>query len=91
MKNTKSKLVIDKATAQVLRNKIVAFEKLAPRKNIFLTMVTTFGVKDNEEVGTEGVNLNDCEEVEFVIKKGEKSELNTCTMDEGSKWILEYI
>ena len=41
---------IDKAYAKKLRNKINLFSKMAAnkRKNIFLTMITTFGVTDNE-------------------------------------------
>jgi len=48
IKFSKGEYVIDKAEAQVLRNKILAFEKYASRKNVHLTMITTFGTKDNE-------------------------------------------
>ena len=41
---------IDKNYAKKLRNKISLFSKMDvnKRKNIFLTMITTFGVADNE-------------------------------------------
>lgn len=41
---------IDKAYAKKLRNKISLFSSLAAnrRKNIFITMITTFGLMDNE-------------------------------------------
>jgi hypothetical protein len=48
IKFSKGEIVIDKSTAQNLRNKLSATENIFPRRNIFLTMVTTFGVKDNE-------------------------------------------
>ena len=48
IKFSKSMFNIDKATAQNLRNKLVAVENLFPNKSIFLTFITTFGVKDNE-------------------------------------------
>lgn len=50
IKFAKADFVIDKAYAKKLRNKINLFSNLAvnKRKNIFLTMITTFGVTDNE-------------------------------------------
>lgn len=48
IKFSKGEITIDKSTAQNLRNKVFAIEKIYPKKNIFLTMITTFGVKDNE-------------------------------------------
>ena len=50
IKFTNADFTIDKAYAKKLRNKINLFSGLAAnkRKNIFLTMITTFGVTDNE-------------------------------------------
>jgi hypothetical protein len=50
IKFTNADFTIDKAYAKSLRNKINLFSGLAAnkRKNIFLTMITTFGVTDNE-------------------------------------------
>ena len=50
IKFAKADFVIDKAYAKTLRNKINLFSNMDvnKRKNIFLTMMTTFGVVDNE-------------------------------------------
>ena len=41
-----------KKYAEILRNKIGSFkEETKTRKSIFLTMVTTFGIKQNEYAG----------------------------------------
>ena len=50
IKFAKADFIIDKAYAKQLRNKIYQFETLGSnkQKNIFLTMVTTFGVVQNE-------------------------------------------
>ena len=50
IKFAKADFVIDKAYARKLRNKINLFADMAvnKRKNIFLTMITTFGLTDNE-------------------------------------------
>lgn len=50
IKFAKADFVIDKAYAKKLRNKINLFSNMDAnkRKNIFLTMITTFGVTDNE-------------------------------------------
>jgi len=48
MKHSGSEFVIDKRYAVELRNKVDAFRRVtATRKALFLTMVTTYGVKDN--------------------------------------------
>ncbi|MFK7907843.1 MAG: ATP-binding protein [Chitinophagales bacterium] len=50
IKFAKADFVIDKAYAKKLRNKVHLFSEMKAnkRKNIFLTMITTFGVVDNE-------------------------------------------
>jgi AAA+ ATPase superfamily predicted ATPase len=50
IKFSKADFIIDKAYAKNLRNKTYHFSTLPTnqRKNIFLTMITTFGVFDNE-------------------------------------------
>lgn len=49
MKFSESEFVIDKRYAADLRRKIDVFKKITgTRKNVFLTMVTTFGVRNNE-------------------------------------------
>lgn len=50
IKFAKADFVIDKAYAKKLRNKVHLFSemKVNKRKTIFLTMITTFGVADNE-------------------------------------------
>lgn len=48
-KFTEAEFTIDKAYAKNLRQKIDVFRKVtSTRKNVFLTMITTFGVKENE-------------------------------------------
>ena len=48
-KFTEAEFTIDKAYAKNLRQKIDVFQKVtSTRKNVFLTMITTFGVKENE-------------------------------------------
>ena len=39
---------IDKSYAQNLRNKLAVFSSVVPKKNLFLTMITTFGTSNNE-------------------------------------------
>ena len=50
IKFANSDFTIDKDYAKKLRNKIQLFSgmNMNKRKNIFLTMITTFGVSDNE-------------------------------------------
>lgn len=48
IKFAKSIFTIDKATAANLRNKLATFSDVAPKHNLFLTMITTFGTTDNE-------------------------------------------
>ena len=50
IKFAKADYVIDKAYSRKLRNKIGLFSDMDTnkRKNIFLIMITTFGVTDNE-------------------------------------------
>lgn len=49
MKYSESEFVIDKAYTGELENKVVAFRtQTKTRKSIFLTFVTTFGLKDND-------------------------------------------
>ena len=48
MKFSESEFVIDKSYADNIRNKKAEFIKeLTSRKNVFVTFVTTFGVKSN--------------------------------------------
>lgn len=48
-KFTEAEFTIDKAYAKNLRQKIDVFQKVtSTRKSVFLTMITTFGVKENE-------------------------------------------
>lgn len=47
-----SEYVIDKTEDQVLRNKLSTFkEGTSTKKTLFLTMITSFGVKKNENYG----------------------------------------
>jgi uncharacterized protein len=49
MKFSENEFTIDKAYAEVLRRKRDVFRKVTKtRKNIFITMVTSYGVTDNE-------------------------------------------
>jgi AAA+ ATPase superfamily predicted ATPase len=48
IKFSKSIFTIDKSTAANLRNKLAVFGKTAPKQNLFLTMITTYGTFDNE-------------------------------------------
>ena len=52
MKYSMYPFTIDKKYPEILRNKIGSFrEETKTRKSIFLTMVTTFGIKQNEYAG----------------------------------------
>lgn len=48
IKFSKSIYSIDKLTAINLRQKLATFSQVAPKKNLFLTMITTFGLSKNE-------------------------------------------
>ena len=48
IKFSKTEFVIDKAYAKNLRNKLNSMETTVKKKNIFLTMIATFGTVDNE-------------------------------------------
>lgn len=48
IKFSKTEFVIDKAYAKNLRNKLSSLETTVKKKNIFLTMISTFGTADNE-------------------------------------------
>jgi hypothetical protein len=52
MKYSVSPYIIDKKYAETLRNKIGAFkQETQSRKSIFLTLITTYGIKQNEYAG----------------------------------------
>jgi hypothetical protein len=38
-----------------------------------------------------GINLTGCDYQDFIINRGETVELNTCSMDEGVKWVISYL
>ena len=49
--------VIDKAYATNLRNKRAAFARVTrTRKTLFLTLVTTYGIRENDPARALGVN-----------------------------------
>lgn len=48
IKFTHAEFSIDKAYAMSLRNKLAAFSSTQKKKVVFVTMITTFGIKDNE-------------------------------------------
>lgn len=57
MKFSDSEFVIDKAYATKLRNKRATFAHVTKtRKSLFLTLVTTYGVRDNEHARALGIN-----------------------------------
>lgn len=56
MKFSESEFVIDKAYAKNLRNKAGSFARVTKtRKTLFLTMVTTYGVRENQYYGDLGI------------------------------------
>jgi len=58
MKFSINPFMIDKSYSEVLRNKIGAFKlETKTRKSVFLTMVTTFGIQENQYSG--GLVQND--------------------------------
>jgi uncharacterized protein len=48
MKFSKDEFLITKDEAKVLRNKLARYNEWAPKKILFLTMITSFGLVDNE-------------------------------------------
>jgi uncharacterized protein len=62
MKFSEAEFAIDKATAQALREKRATFARVTEtRKTLFLTLVTTYGVRDNryrQELGVEVVTMD---------------------------------
>lgn len=57
MKFSDAEFVIDKACAAELRNKRATFARVTgARKTLFLTLVTTYGVRDNDHARALGIN-----------------------------------
>lgn len=57
MKFSDAEFVIDKAYAAKLRNKRATFARVTKtRKTLFLTLVTTYGVRDNDHAQSLGIN-----------------------------------
>lgn len=48
------------------------------------------GLKQGDALFDESINLNSCGPQTFTIKRNEKVELYTCTMDAGTTWELTY-
>jgi len=63
VKYANSEFVIDAKYARELRRKIEVFKNVTKtRKNVFLTMITTFGVVENEyfmELGANSIKVDD--------------------------------
>ncbi len=53
--------------------------------------VSNLALKQGEDLKNAGSNLNDCVPHTFTMKLNEKVELDTCTLDGGITWELEYI
>jgi len=47
-------------------------------------------LKQGEGLKAKGINLRGCGLQKFVMTKGETVELNTCSMDMGVSWTLQY-
>jgi hypothetical protein len=48
-------------------------------------------LKQGEDLSKSGIDLNGCTSNSFEMKIDEKVELNTCSMDAGITWTLEYL
>jgi len=52
-------------------------------------------LKQGEAIKVEGINLMECKNIDFsidfTIQRGEKVELNTCSMDAGVTWTITYV
>jgi AAA+ ATPase superfamily predicted ATPase len=62
IKFTHAEFTIDKSYAMSLRNKLAAFSSTQKKKVVFVTMITTFGIKNNEyakEIVQNQITLSD--------------------------------
>lgn len=59
--------------------------------NLVSLSVEDLSLKQNTSIQQTGVNLTDCGAHDFEVNRGGKIELDTCTLDAGVTWSLEYL
>ncbi|MBD3363256.1 hypothetical protein GF362_06055 [Candidatus Dojkabacteria bacterium] len=66
------------------------FKIIKHNKSEIEIKIDNLAVKQGADLDKTGINLNDCKVQTVTIKKGERIEADTCTMDGGVNWEIKY-